>query len=154
MRNKYELQYYRQMKPIDQKIYRIHNSTWLNAGYDNKRGPKSLAKDGLLIKVLETGELFETFSECAERFGVSRDSISKVFNPNHYNKHIWVDDRRYTLQYIRNPKWIHDKRIVKHDISYMAPELLPYMDDYKDWIDLYLEDLYGDSESEFDEIDY
>ena len=40
MRNKYEMQYYRQMKPIDQKIYRIHNSTWLNAGYDNKRGPK------------------------------------------------------------------------------------------------------------------
>lgn len=148
MRNKYELQYYNKMSPVDQKIYRIHNSTWLNTGYNDKRGPRSLAKDGLLILVVETGETFETFTECAERFNVSRDAISKIFNPKYYNKHIFYNGRRYTLRYIRNPRWIHSKELVRSDIADLAPELLPYMDTYKDWIDLYLEDLYGSEEDD------
>lgn len=150
MRKKHELIYFGKMRPIDQKIFRIHNSTWHNTDYNDRCGPRSLAKDGLLIKVLETGETFETFSECAERFGVSRDAISKIFNPNYYNKHIYVGDRCYTLRYVRNPKWIHSKDIVRSDIADMAPELLPYMNSYKDWIDLYLEDLYGED----DDFDY
>lgn len=140
--------YWDKMRKIDKKIYQSHDSFWINANHTGRPGKPTANYYGLLIFDVDTGRTYISESECARDLGVSRMQVCRVLSSDYTQ---YKTCSGHNLRYIRNPKWIHSKEIIRSDIADIKPELLRYMDSYKDWVDLFLEDIY-ESNKQFDDI--